>query len=224
MTKKRTVVFIFIMVWACAIAQASSITIENSSFESPTLPCSGSIHRLDGDFITLADDWNITKTGVGAEAGEWHPLSHYSPMLIPDGNQVMFLYHISSMEQTLSDVLAPETTYNFSVYVGHRSDEHFPSYSVELLAGNTTIASVSNYDPGSGLWGLLTFQYTSTASDPIGQHLGIRFEDSDAVGQVNFDKVQLSASSTAVPEPASLSLLCSGIIGLAVLRKKYNKA
>jgi hypothetical protein len=177
-------------------AGATSIPITNPGFESPVL--------VNGAFTqTPPTGWS----GGGA----FNPTTANFPGEAPEGQNTGYS-NGSAISQTLSIVLAANTTYALTVLVGDRLDTAFPGYHVQLLAGSTILSECATcVTPLNGSFALVTVTYTTGASDPlIGQALSIVL-DSDGL-QTNFDDVRLDA----VPEPSSLALLSSSFGAMAV--------
>lgn len=67
--------------------------------------------------------------------------------------------------------------------------------------------------------------YTLTFQSTIGQSLRLKLEDFDGsggvAGDVYFDNVRITS---AVPEPASVAMALVGLVGLAVVRRRANRA
>jgi len=120
---------------------------------------------------------------------------------------------------------------------------------MDVAAGFTTGFSFyysAPYYPGSvtvysGLDGTGTqLAYLSLATTPAGppgenysiwQPIGVTFSGtaesaifSGTANYIAFDYVTLGASSPSVPEPATILLLGSGLVGLAALKKRFQKA
>lgn len=159
----------------------------------------------------------------------------------PEGIKVAILFNSSregdgeyGYEQTLADVLQPNTRYELSVEVGNIGSgfasngtffdlSEFPGYRVELLAGGTVIAQDNNsLSIPEQQWDTSVVEYTSGASDAlIGQPLGIRLVNMNVIPfgftqatspdlEVDFDDIRLN--SAAVPEPGSASILVLGLL------------
>ena len=203
-------------------AIAGAQTVVNGSFQANVL--------ADGQF--LAGPAQTTGWLAAGGAGTLDPNTNaFAVAAIPDGDQVGFANAGGSLTQTFAEVLAANTTYMLTYYVGDRGDMSFSGYLVSLLGGGVTLASQGNLAPGNGqfLQGVLT--YTTGATGPqIGQALGIRLGAfaNPTGGQVAFDLVSLSTASASVgsitsPEPTTVALLAAGMLvigGVSARRKR----
>lgn len=216
-------------------AEATLLTVLNPSFESSTI--------APGIFLggqaTGPTNWQVYNTGATNNLrffGIWNPAgtdSYSDP--VPDGANmgVVFLDNTSNLaeaglRQTLSDTLQLSTQYTLTVSVGNFDPgaggapwnfTGFPGYRVDFMAGSTVIASDNNtLAPAEGRFLTSTVSLTTGASHPqAGQALGIRLVSLNGSGvEVNFDKVQLDA--TSVPEPSSAVLL--GLAALVGVRRR----
>src|SRR5262249_54106074 len=95
-----------------------------------------------------------------------------------------------TMTQTLGVTLQPNTSYTLGFSVGSRADFVFAGYSVELLAGSTTLATESSLVPPAGTFATGRLVFLSTNANPslLGQALGIRLT-SGGRGNAGFDKI-----------------------------------
>jgi hypothetical protein len=203
---KRGALFAALLIFCGAqLSVAANVFIANAGFEDVALPCSAG---------PLCNDGNLTGwTGIGQSATfmpSIGPGGEY-PSGIPEGVNVAALGNNSGsgvLVQTLGITLQPNTTYTLTFSVGSRADYPFAGYSVELLAGSTTVASDSSLAPPSGTFATGRIVY-STGANPtlIGQTLGIRLTG-NAPGQADFDKISLDASPTGIS--SSISQIASG--------------
>ncbi len=212
MAKILSVVVLIVGVLFLGTAHATSLTIDNPSFESPA--------QGQGSYGTIVADWTLTVAGA---AGVWYPVpGQYFTGAAPDGNQILYLNE-GSVSQTLSSVLTAGA-YTLAVDVGHRLDGDFGSPTISLLAGgNTLVSGGSSFDPGSGNFGNFVLNYTATAGSPyLGEPLAITI--SWGGGQSDLDNVRLDGPASApVPLPSAFLLLSPGLVGLAAIRRRFRK-
>lgn len=133
----------------------------------------------------------------GAEDGDWY--ATFGPVGTP-----------GSISQTISDTAGAQ--YTFSFWLSAVADD--PSSFAASWNGTTLYSQV---DPNTGgTWTQFSFSVTGTGSDTI------TFSAQDDPAYIALDNVQLSGS-TGTPEPGSLLLFGSGIVGLAgVIRRKLS--
>jgi hypothetical protein len=151
-----------ILFCAATMAQASTITVLNPSFEADVLTCAPSSPGCStDDFIT---DWTGTTAypggfdGVGVDYtgvyGVYNPGTVSYPGGVPNGVNVAFLQAIAnsvSISQTLSATLEANATYTLTVWEGLRNDTGViapglgcSGSNIALEAGGTVLNSLAN--------------------------------------------------------------------------------
>ncbi|MFM6061995.1 MAG: PEP-CTERM exosortase interaction domain protein, partial [Microcystis panniformis] len=201
--------------------RAASIFIANHSFENPIAPQKGTtgFYTINSSPVVIGG-W-LNERATGAQQGVLDPTKSqnltkldrfYNLQPVPDGVQVAYS-NGGTISQTLSETLRANKQYTLGVYVGRRKVQGFPGYNIELLAGNTVLASNNSINPTAGTFAHVTVNYSSGNSSPlIGQALTIRL--TSLGNQTNFDNITLDAST--IPEPsAMLGLLGFGLLVIA---------
>jgi hypothetical protein len=158
-----------------------------------------------GNFSGWAAGGNFEDTEVvsghfydysGAEEGAWYAV------LGPVGGD-------GTLSQTFSDILGAPYTFSFWLSAVGDNPSDFSAYW-----DGTQLLSVG--DPNTGdVWTEFTYAETGTGSDSI----QLNFRDDPAY--MALDNVSVS---TAIPEPASLTLLAGGLIALAFRFRRRNAA
>ncbi len=180
--------------------------------------------------------------------GGWKPSEAFFPT-IPEGDQIGSIFLLPpagagevGFFQSSDTIIQPNTTYTLSAAIlntpalpGAEIFEGFPGYRLELLAGNTVIAADNNtIVVNEGEFETATISYTSSNDDIyLGESLGIRLinphlnNESGLDGgngiEVNFDDVQLRATSVATSVPEPTSILGYMMFGIALIPFKRSK-
>ena len=207
-------------------ASAVALTVSNPSFETPLLGCAPS----SGCFqFGMGSPWAVGsaigsvatfRPGVGVGG---------SVNFIPDGSQVAAVGNGATFSglitQDLPDILAADTTYTLSFYVGSRAEFiTFAPYTVSLKAGGVLLAQDSGANPAPGDFVLRTLAFNSgSAPAQLGQSFRIEVFES-AGGQALFDGFGLDGTNTsATPEPSTSFLAGTGLlIFMATLKRKAS--
>ncbi len=156
-----------------------------------------------GDFTGWTHGGNTGATGVttgafyaysGAEEGAWYAV------LGPVGSD-------GTLSQTFSDIAGDPYTFSFWLNAVGDGSSDFSAY---WDGTPVDLSPLSPTDPTTGdVWTEFTYAQTGTGSDTI----QLNFRDDPAY--IALDNVSVSS---AIPEPASLSLLAGGLIALAFRR------
>jgi hypothetical protein len=194
------------------LSQASAVTagqilVLNHSFEDPP--------QAPDSFTRFATSWeasfNSSNAGVSRGFGT----------TAPDGLQYGYAGNGSPgfLFQDLGVPVSPSLTYQLDVFVGTQSPDVPANYLIELMAGGTTIGSLSGTLINTP--NFLPFSLVVPGSGS--GNLGIKLSETGPFGQSMFDDVRLqdNSSGSAIPEPAAFSLLAIG--GLTVAGVGYRR-
>lgn len=183
---------------AGAGASAAPLNVLNFSFETPV--------QSAGGFNNFIPDW--TMSGFG---GVFRPNVGVQVFSVPDGSQVAFLGFPASIFQDLGVPVSIGETYQLDVLVGTEVNFRGGSYTVELLAGATTLASFTGANNQTDPFIPISISGVGTGSGNIGVRL------TSNGGQPLFDNVRVQAGSS-VPEPATWTALPLGFALFSILK------
>jgi len=236
MVKKIGVLATMLLIIALVInfsdAQATLIDIKNAGFEDQKIengdwterpgsrPLEWGLYFENGRDSFASDSYDF---------GVWNPRGDYAP----EGSNVGYVYFdaaendvgVFGFKQRLSATLTAGMTYSLQVDVGNTDYyDGFSGYRIELRAGGELLAFDENtLTLAENEFDTSLVSYTAQAGDPIGQALAIRLlnlQQHSGWNEVDFDNVRLDASPVPTPEPATMLLLGTGLIGLAGFGRK----
>jgi len=148
------------------------------------------------------------------------------------GSDIAFLEDTSSLWQAIATP-SPNTTYTFTIYVGHRQDDgSFPAsaYQIGFYDGSSWLASVSGTSGtvAKGTWSPVTVSFTTPGN--FSGPLYVRVNASAPAGptpqgmirsQLLVDGASVNAAPLdTVPEPLTMALIGGGLGAIALVSKR----
>jgi hypothetical protein len=202
LTQSIVLVLIF---GALETSHAASIAVLNPSFEQPQTPL------FTGNDIT---SWSGGPVGTGQFGVQTFASLNSVLSGLPDGTQLGYI-NVGFIFQDVPATLTAGTTYTLSAFLARRTDNPGGTGIIELdTVGGTALATSGTIVPPLGSFQLSSVSFTAAAGNPnLGQQLRIVFRNANTTGQLDLDQVSLMSS---VPEPASLVVLGSGLLGVLV--------
>ncbi len=211
------------------IAQATPVTVGNYSFELPVGTTNyPSLEAQGGTGWTFQSDsnWGHAVNG-GVRAGGRATDGVQCGSLASNDAGSAAAWQVTGYVIQAGDVI----TLTVDLAAEYSGNPFSPTYYYSLAASDTagnpagpltnilktgieTTPLTSNFANGMGY----TISYTATAAD-AGKYLGIQFSGTNLGGYAYlFDNVRVDV--TSVPEPATMSLLGLGGLGLLIRRKR----
>jgi hypothetical protein len=193
--------------FAAAPAFATLLTINNPSFEGPTVTAPN-YYTYGTQGQSSVTGWNIAGAGAAGVQDTAHFVGDIATA--PNGAQFGFVnegsFDITTLSQTLTDTLQPNTKYTLSIYVGGRTaagSNPGNAYSITLYAGASPLGSITPVTPTALAWTSISMTYTSPSVVAPGNSLQIQIAVPVGTTQLDFDNVTLDATPAPVPEPGA---------------------
>jgi hypothetical protein len=212
----------------CALAfiiPAHANLINNGSFESPTVPEGGFTDFLSGS--TSINGWTV----VGPEASIVSATFSFECCVFPAEDGARWLDLTGDGSDTVEGVqqivaTIPGTEYTLSFWVGNVFDPggiFGITSSVDVRLGGTSGTSLGVFTNASTTRGTQVWQQFVTSFTATGSSATLDFLNADPNGDNSngLDNVVLTASTTDVPEPCTLSLMVLAIIGAGLMRRHH---
>ncbi len=196
-TRKYAVILLMIvLLLSCGVAKGQTpITIQNASFEDTT--GSWDHNWCGGHWGAVSTVW----TGTGAYGPTQFTVGgcSFSSLPVGSGSVQGTVGGGSTYIQDLGISAASDTTYVLSAYVGRRADGYNGNWIFTLLAGSTTLCTVTGNigTITSGTWALESLTCATGSSVPPG-NLTVSLGCSGTSNlQSNFDLVSLTYTNNS---------------------------
>lgn len=205
-----------------AALHATSLTVTNPSFE--TLPAGGLSFACGTGCsfsagVGAIPGWTNSATGGEFQPGEPTNTTFFN-VRASDGTPTIAYTDSGTISQVVGATVQTGVVYILLVDIGRRNDVAFDG-TADLLINGVRYAAIGTA-PSAGNWATFTATYTGLTAD-AGKSITIELNTTGMEG--DFDNVRLSDNTgTATPEPGTLMLMGSGLLGLAgFVRRRVNR-
>jgi hypothetical protein len=230
-TNPNSLVVVCLLVSVAVPPSQGANLIVNGSFESPVVPVGGFTNFVNGS--TLINGWTVVGPQASIVSGTFSQECCTFPA--EDGAQWLDLTGFNAnspegVEQTIATT--PNTQYTLSFFVGNIHDPggvFGTTSSVSVFLGGpsgTLLDTVTNSSTTAGtlVWQEFFEHFTATSTSTT---LAFINNDPRTDNSNGLDNVSLEAGGTVgtlVPEPASLTLIGSGLLALFLFQRRKAHA
>ena len=198
---------------------AHAIPITNPSFEMGTFVNDGT-----GTMILPVNSTQITGWTVVSDQLAWIISPNSWGLTANDGNRFLDLTAyptgapFGGIQQALTTIAGE--LYQLSYYLGTYTQRWGgPPVSIIASAGNATEQCTVEATSTESTWTQCSMTFTALAAST-----DLTLTGSEGIQYVGLDNVSVEAiGTTAVPEPASIALLGTGLVTLAARRRRKNR-
>ena len=189
----------------CWMVVPAGAALVNASFENPQVPTGNVDYELTGNDLP---GWTYVDSGT-----TYHPwVSH--AVAAPEGAQYGEIYNYTYLYQISDITMEAGKTYTATVWAKDTRDLDEETVHLSLIAGDYTTVVATDSADANQAW-VLTASFTCTEAE-AGSLIGVMVGGPCSSGWESYDAVTLEM----VPEPATMSLLAVGGIGVLIRRKQ----